>query len=65
MLELGELLPKIPELIGRLVPFDAFGVYLYDERRDELKLESAVGYPDREAGFRIKGGEGIVGCAVA
>ena len=47
------------------MPFDAFGVYLYDERRDELKLEYAVGYPDREAGFRIKGGEGIVGRAVA
>lgn len=65
VLELSELLPKIPELVARLIPFDAFGVYLYHERRDELKLEYAVGYPDRDAGFRIKGGEGIVGRAVA
>ena len=33
VLELQELLPKIPELIARLIPYDAFGVYLYDERR--------------------------------
>jgi len=65
VLELSELLPKIPELVARLIPFDAFGVYLYHERRDELKLEYAVGYPDRDAGFRLKGGEGIVGRAVA
>jgi len=64
VLELEELLPKIPELIARLIPFDAFGVYLYDERREELRLEYAEGYPDREAGFRIKAGEGIVGRAV-
>jgi sigma-B regulation protein RsbU (phosphoserine phosphatase) len=64
VLQLRELLPKIPELIARLVPFDAFGVYLLDERRDELKLEYAVGYPDREAGFRLKAGEGVVGRAV-
>ena len=64
VLELTELLPKIPELIARLIPFDAFGVYLYDERRDELRLDYAVGYPDRDAGFRIKAGDGVVGRAV-
>ena len=64
VLELQELLPKIPELIARLIPFDAFGVYLYDERRDDLRLEYAVGYPDRDAGFRLKAGEGVVGRAV-
>lgn len=64
VLELDELLPKIPELIARLIPFDAFGVYLYDPRRDDLRLEYAVGYPDREAGFRLKAGEGVVGRAV-
>jgi len=65
MLEFDELLPKIPELIARLIPFDAFGVYLYDNRRDELRLEYATGYPDRDDSFRLKGGEGIVGRAVA
>ncbi|MEX2272287.1 MAG: GAF domain-containing protein [Vicinamibacterales bacterium] len=64
VLELEELLPKIPELIARLIPFDAFGVYLYDERREELRLGHALGYPDRDAGFRLKAGEGVVGRAV-
>lgn len=64
VLELNELLPKIPELMARLIPFDAFGVYLFDERRDNLRLEYAVGYPDRGAGFRLKAGEGVVGRAV-
>jgi sigma-B regulation protein RsbU (phosphoserine phosphatase) len=64
VLELDELLPKIPELIARLIPFDAFGVYLYDERRDDLRLDYAAGYPDRDVGFRLKAGEGVVGRAV-
>ncbi len=33
VIDLDELLQRIPELIGRLIPFDAFGVYLVDERR--------------------------------
>jgi sigma-B regulation protein RsbU (phosphoserine phosphatase) len=60
VLDLDELLQKIPELINRLIAFDAFAVYLYDAKRRELKIGYAVGYPDLP-GFRVKVGEGIVG----
>ncbi len=60
VLDLDELLQKIPELIGRLISFDAFAVYLVDHKRRELRIGYAVGYPDLP-GFRVKMGEGIVG----
>ena len=37
VLDLDELLQQIPRLIGRLIPFEAFAVYLLDERRGELQ----------------------------
>ena len=58
-----ELLAKIPELISRLIRFDAFAVYLLDEKRGELRIGYALGYPD-VSGFRITDGEGIVGSVV-
>jgi sigma-B regulation protein RsbU (phosphoserine phosphatase) len=64
VIEFDELLQKIPELIGRLIPFDAFAVYLLDERRGDLSVAYAVGYPDA-AGFRLQASEGIVGQVVA
>jgi sigma-B regulation protein RsbU (phosphoserine phosphatase) len=60
VLDLDELLQKIPELISRLIVFDAFAVYLFDAKRGELRIGYAVGYPDLP-GFRVKLGEGIVG----
>ena len=45
VLDLDELLQKIPVLIGRLISFEAFAVYLLDERRGELKVAYSVGYP--------------------
>ena len=45
MLDLEELLEKIPQLIARLTQFSAFSVYLLDEKRNELKVAYAVGYP--------------------
>ena len=38
VLDLDDLLTKIPVLIGRLISFEAFAVYLLDERRGELKV---------------------------
>ena len=63
VIEFDELLQRIPELIGRLIPFDAFAVYLLDERRGDLSIAYAVGYPD--AGFKLQASEGIVGQVVA
>ncbi len=56
---------KIPRLIARLITFDAFAVYLLDERRGELKVAYSVGYPDRDEPLRLKLGQGLVGAAVA
>jgi phosphoserine phosphatase RsbU/P len=64
VIEFDELLHQIPGFIGRLIPFDAFAVYLLDERRGDLSIGYAVGYPDR-AGFKLQLSEGIVGRVVA
>ena len=66
VLDLDELLAKIPQLISRLTSFTVFSVYLLDERRDELRIAYAVGYPDDlPKGFTLKVGQGLVGIAVA
>ena len=65
VLDLEELLQKIPRLIRRLIPFEAFAVYLLDERRGELKVAYSVGYPSNDGPRRLKIGQGLVGTAVA
>jgi sigma-B regulation protein RsbU (phosphoserine phosphatase) len=65
VLDLDELLQKIPELIARLMSFEAFAVYLLDERRSELSVAYAVGYPLSLAPIRLKLGQGLVGTAVS
>jgi len=65
VLDLDELLAQIPRLIGRLISFDAFAVYLLDERRGELKVAYSVGYPQGEQPMRLRLGEGLVGTAIA
>ena len=65
VLDLEELLQKIPLLIRRLIPFQAFAVYLLDERRAELRVAYSVGYPVGDAPRRLKLGQGLVGTAVA
>ena len=63
VVDLDELLQRIPELIGRLIPFDAFAVYLLDEKRQELRVGYGVGYPDTSH-YRPKLTAGIVGRVV-
>jgi phosphoserine phosphatase RsbU/P len=64
VLDLDELLTQIPKLIARLIEFDAFAVYLLDERRGEMLTAYAVGYPDSVAPLPLKLGRGLVGAAV-
>ena len=65
VLDLEELLAKIPQLIARLTRFSAFSVYLLDEKRQELRIGYAVGYPEGVAPtLRLKIGQGVVGAAV-
>ena len=65
VLDLDELLVKIPQLIARLTRFSAFSVYLLDEKRQELRIGYAIGYPENVApNLRLKVGQGVVGAAV-
>lgn len=65
VLDLEELLAKIPQLIARLTRFSAFSVYLLDEKRKELRIAYAVGYPGNTSpDMRLKVGQGVVGAAV-
>jgi len=64
VLDLDELLAQIPKLIARLIEYDAFAVYLIDQRRGELLTAYAVGYPDHVAPMPLKLGRGLVGAAV-
>ena len=66
MLDLDDLLAKIPNLISRLTQFTVFSVYLLDEQREELSIAYAVGYPEEIVRhFTLKLGQGTVGSAVA
>src|SRR6185369_10307457 len=66
VLNLDELLQKIPQLIARLTKFHAFAVYLLDPHHDELTIAYSVGYPEHVARtLRVRVGEGLVGAAVA
>ncbi|MGD9904155.1 MAG: GAF domain-containing protein [Vicinamibacterales bacterium] len=66
VLDLDELLPKIPQLIQRLTPFGVFAVYLLDERRQELRIAYAEGYPEEAVrSVRLRPGQGLVGTVVA
>jgi phosphoserine phosphatase RsbU/P len=66
VLDLDELLHKIPQLIARMTKFTAFAVYLLDEAKGELSVAYSVGYPEEHARtLRLKIGEGLVGSAVA
>src|SRR5438045_3214304 len=66
VLDLDELLHKIPQLCARLTKFQAFAVYLLDPKRHDLTIAYSVGYPDDVAHtLRLKVGHGLVGAAVA
>jgi phosphoserine phosphatase RsbU/P len=65
VLDLEELLQKIPQLISGLTRFHAFAVYLLDQKAGELAVAYSVGYPEAVARtLRLKVGEGLVGTAV-
>jgi phosphoserine phosphatase RsbU/P len=66
VLDLPELLQKIPQLIARITKFQAFAVYLLDPKRGELSVAYSVGYSEEVARtLRVKVGHGLVGAAVA
>jgi sigma-B regulation protein RsbU (phosphoserine phosphatase) len=64
VLDTDELLAEIPRLVSRLIAFQAFGIYLLDARRGELRLSHGEGYPESARGRRVKTDVGVVGAAV-
>jgi len=65
VLDLDELLERIPRLIARLTPFGVFSVYLLDDAGETLRIAYAEGYPEEAARtVRLKLGQGTVGTAV-
>src|SRR4029078_8576507 len=51
----------IPKLIARLIQFDAFAVYLLDERRGDLRIAYSIGYPDEQQQRRLTPDRGLFG----
>ncbi|MCX6551927.1 MAG: GAF domain-containing protein [Acidobacteria bacterium] len=64
VLDLEELYRNLPGLISRVTDFHAFAVYLLDERKGELRIVHAEGYPAGTTNMRLKLGQGLVGSAV-
>jgi len=66
VLDLDALLERIPQLISRLTKFTVFSVYLLDDKREELSIAYAMGYPEEIVRhFTLQVGQGIVGTAIA
>jgi sigma-B regulation protein RsbU (phosphoserine phosphatase) len=66
VLDIDDLLHKIPHLIARLTKFTAFAAYLLDSKTNELTIAYAVGYPEQTVKtLRVPIGHGLVGAAVA
>ncbi len=53
VLNLEELLQRIPELIARLIDYTAFAVYLLDEKHQDVRMAYSVGYPEHARAYRI------------
>lgn len=64
VLDLDELLRKLPALIERITDFHAFAIYLLDEEFGNLKIAYSTGYPPESRHIHLKIGEGLVGAAV-
>ncbi len=64
VLDFDDLLRQIPRLIGRLISFEAFAVYLLDDRKGELRVAYSVGYPPADRPIRLRPGMGLVGAAI-
>jgi sigma-B regulation protein RsbU (phosphoserine phosphatase) len=66
VLDLDELLQRIPQLIARLTKFTAFAVYLLDAVTEDVSIAYSVGYPPEAArSLRLRLGQGLVGAAIA
>ena len=65
-LDLEELLSSVGEIVRRVIPYDLFAIFLFSERRKDLRIRHAVGHREEVVrNLSIALGEGIVGAAAA
>ena len=64
VLDLDQLLARLPDLIARITDFHAFAIYLLDDTRGDLHIACAKGYPEGMSSMRLQLGRGLVGAAV-
>ena len=65
VIDFDELLQRLPALMARLIKFDAFAVYLLDEKRSELRIAYSVGYPADANTVRLTLSQGLVGRVIS
>ncbi len=64
MLHLDDLLPRIGEIVKRVVDYEIFAILILNEKTQELSVRFSVGHPKEVVrSLRIPLGEGIVGRA--
>ena len=62
-LKLDERLQALTDVVGRTLGYQAFAVFLLDERRNELVVKSIFGINASVEGRRLSLGEGVAGWA--
>ena len=66
VLHLDELMPRIAELVKRVIDFEIFAILLLNEKTQQLLIRFSVGHPKEvERSLRMGLNEGIVGRAAA
>jgi sigma-B regulation protein RsbU (phosphoserine phosphatase) len=66
ILDLDELLPKIAQLLKKVVDYQIFAIFLLDEHTQEFFIRFAIGHsPEVVSNIRIKMGEGLIGTSAA
>ena len=61
-IDLERLLTNVAEIINRVVPYQLFAIFLYQERRKTLRMRSAIGHRDELVrSLELHLDEGIVG----
>jgi len=65
-LDLDQLLADVAEIIRRVLPYDLFAIFLFNEKRQDLRIRYGVGHRQEVIrSLSIALGEGITGVAAA
>jgi phosphoserine phosphatase RsbU/P len=63
-LELDELLANVAAIVRRVIPYDLFAIFLFNEKRKDLRIRYAVGHREEVVrNLSLALGQGVVGAA--